>query len=335
MSSASTHYRVPSLRISVVIPVYNAEEFVTQAVESALEQPQTGEVLLVEDGSSDESLSVCEKLAAAYENVRLFRHRGGENRGAAASRNLGIRRARFRFIAFLDADDFYLPGRFTVAEQILAAQEEVDGVYEAIGCHFETEADEALWDSLGHSKLTTVRDGIDPEDLFKELSPLGRGGHCHLNGLTVRKDVAEKAGFLAEELVFGEDVSWVLRLAAVGRLQPGCIDRPVAMRRVHAGNRITQLRDGERIWKIRLSMWLSLLDWMRANRDVADDHKRELVLRRILSDVHVSVPKGESTLRMRLSASKRYLVILARRPSLLWDRIFVRGTIRSLVRCQR
>lgn len=86
-----------------------------QPVASALAEPETGEVLLVEETSPDGALAVCEQLAARDERVRVLRHPGGENRGAAASRNLGIQQASCLFIGFLDTDDYYLPGRFTTA----------------------------------------------------------------------------------------------------------------------------------------------------------------------------------------------------------------------------
>ena len=100
------------MTVSVVIPVYQAAAFVEQAVESALAQPETGEVLLVEDGSGDGSLAECERLAAGDGRVRLLRHPNGENRGAGASRNLGIEQSTCPLVAFLDADDYYLLGRF-------------------------------------------------------------------------------------------------------------------------------------------------------------------------------------------------------------------------------
>ena len=69
-----------TLQISVIIPVYNAAKYITQAVESALSQPETAEVLLIEDGSPDNSLEVCQDLEKKYSKVKLLRHPDGENR---------------------------------------------------------------------------------------------------------------------------------------------------------------------------------------------------------------------------------------------------------------
>src|SRR5690554_4082261 len=99
-------------QVSVIIPVYNAANFVTQAVESAVVLGEVGEVIVVEDGSPDNALDICRELADKYSKVKLFQHPNGENRGPGASRNLGIMNASFDFISFLDADDWYLPNRF-------------------------------------------------------------------------------------------------------------------------------------------------------------------------------------------------------------------------------
>ena len=60
------------MKISIIIPIYNAANFVTQAVESAQAQSETAEVILIEDGPSDDSLAICHTLADKYENVHLL-----------------------------------------------------------------------------------------------------------------------------------------------------------------------------------------------------------------------------------------------------------------------
>lgn len=89
-------------QISVTIPVYNTADFVEQAVESALIQPQTEEVILVEDASSDNSLDVCQKLAAVNKRVHLFHHPDGGKHGCSASRSLAVQKSTCEYIAFLE-----------------------------------------------------------------------------------------------------------------------------------------------------------------------------------------------------------------------------------------
>lgn len=115
--------------ISVVIPVFNAEEFVREAVLSALIIPEVQQIILVEDTSPDNCLKICQDLVREFPHkVELHRHPEGTRQGAAASRNLGIKKAIGKYIAFLDADDYYLPQRFVRALQIFNHNPFVDYV---------------------------------------------------------------------------------------------------------------------------------------------------------------------------------------------------------------
>src|SRR5689334_20372935 len=114
--------------VSVVIPVYNAAGFIRTAVESALMQSEVKEVILVEDASPDGSLAECEKLVAEYSLLRLYRHPEGANKGAGASRNLGMEKASHEYISFLDADDYFLPDRFKETFSVFQKNPDADGV---------------------------------------------------------------------------------------------------------------------------------------------------------------------------------------------------------------
>jgi len=101
--------------VSVVVPCYNAAETVAEAIGSVLAQSHRNlECLAVDDGSTDETLTLLEKLAAQDDRVRVLRHEGGANRGVAASRNLALDHAAGAWIALLDADDAWLPEKLEV-----------------------------------------------------------------------------------------------------------------------------------------------------------------------------------------------------------------------------
>ena len=133
------------MEITVVIPVYNAEKYLTKSVESALSQPQVGEIILIEDRSPDKSLELCMDLQSKHSKVKVLRHADNKNLGAAESRNLGIRSAKHQYIAFLDADDYFLPERFDVPCEILTKYKDIDGVYESIGMHFYSDTARKKW----------------------------------------------------------------------------------------------------------------------------------------------------------------------------------------------
>ena len=90
--------------ISVVVPVYNVSDYLHFAMDSLIKQPsQNFEVILVNDGSTDNSPQLCEEYAKRYENVSVF-HK--ENGGLSDARNLGVSKASSEWILFLDPDDY-------------------------------------------------------------------------------------------------------------------------------------------------------------------------------------------------------------------------------------
>lgn len=277
------------MQVSVIIPVYNAAAYVEQAVESALEQPETAEVVLVEDGSSDGSLAVCERLAAARDQVRLYRHPNGENRGAGASRNLAIEKSIYQYIAFLDADDYFLPGRFAVTKEVFADDPTLDGIYEAIGTHFEDEDAKREYYRFGEgSDLTTVTVRLSPEKLLVELV---RGGHgsFSVDGLTLKRCVFDRTGLFDEGLRLHQDSVLIEKLLVAARLAPGVLNEPVAVRRVHGGNRYLAKQSFSRVYRNRAKAFGVLWEWGRTLEATQNKH---LLLERSLR--FVAYVRGDS-----------------------------------------
>lgn len=243
------------MEFSVIIPVYNAEAYVRQAVESALEQSETAEVLLIEDGSLDRSLEVCQELEKEYEKVRLLRHADGKNYGAGATRNVGIKNAKYDFISFLDADDYFLPGRFQVPKTLFEKYTHIDGVYEAIGVHYASSDAEERWLAEYGKKLLTMTENVEPGRLF-DILVNGRKGYFTLDGLVARKTIFEKCGYFFENLRLHQDTAMIIQLAEYGTLLPGRLNIPVAMRRVHSQN-----RHRARNHRTRALFWRTLFCW--------------------------------------------------------------------------
>lgn len=93
--------------ISVIVPVYNAEKYLYRCIDSILEQTFTNfELLLVDDGSSDNSGIICDEYACKDSRIRVF-HK--ENGGVSSARNIGLDYARGNWIAFVDSDDYVYP----------------------------------------------------------------------------------------------------------------------------------------------------------------------------------------------------------------------------------
>lgn len=100
--------------LSVIVPFYNAKDTIPRTVESVLGQPRADciELLLMDDGSRDEGGAVCDRYAESHAGPGLVRVIHKENGGASSAMNLGIQKARGRYICFLDADDWWVSGFF-------------------------------------------------------------------------------------------------------------------------------------------------------------------------------------------------------------------------------
>ena len=116
--------------VSIVTIFYDAKQFVGEAIESVLGQTYSDwELLLVDDGSSDGSSRIAQGYAEEHpDRIRYLEHPGHVNRGMSASRNVGIGHARGALIAFLDADDVWLPHKLEKQVAIMAEQPEAAAI---------------------------------------------------------------------------------------------------------------------------------------------------------------------------------------------------------------
>jgi glycosyltransferase involved in cell wall biosynthesis len=250
--------------ISVIIPVFNAGKFVKKAVESALILPEVKEVLLIEDGSSDNSLEICKELEIENDKISLFTHSNNQNKGAGLSRNIGIENAKGDFIAFLDADDYYLPNRFEAEKNIFEAQSDVDGVYGALGFHYYSNEGKQKFDDASFGKLTTLNGRPEPDQLFLSLTWLHPkiNGHFSVVALTLKRKIFEDKAEKFNALKMHEDTVFIVQLSLTCKLVAGMIDKPVALRGVHDNNRIVNNKD----LQSRLIMWQELYQWAKTSK---------------------------------------------------------------------
>ncbi len=121
-----------STLISVIIPVYNTEQYISCCIDSVLSQSFTNfELILVDDGSKDGSGTICDEYAKKDNRIRVF-HKG--NGGVSSARNLGLDNARGEWIYFVDSDDELLPGGLqTLVDGICDDVDIVGGGYERFG----------------------------------------------------------------------------------------------------------------------------------------------------------------------------------------------------------
>src|SRR5215212_3944019 len=112
--------------VTAIIIFFNEERFIREAIESVFAQTYDNwELLLVDDGSTDGSTQIALDYAHQYRaKVRYLEHPGHQNRGMSAARNLGISYARGQYVAFLDADDVWMPHKLHQQVEILDSHPE-------------------------------------------------------------------------------------------------------------------------------------------------------------------------------------------------------------------
>ncbi|MDN3695213.1 glycosyltransferase family 2 protein [Chryseobacterium tructae] len=262
------------MRISVVIPVYNAEKFVSQAVDSVLPFDEVHEIILIEDKSPDNALKICHQLAEKHEKVKLYQHPDKENHGAGPSRNLGIEKSTGDFVAFLDADDYFLPNRFD-AEKELFKDPKVEGVYGALGVHYYSEKAKEQYYQLFGDRLTTVYKKYEPKDVFPgQLHMLGSFGLFSIDTLTVRREslMNKVKPLFKPHLRLHEDTEFLFRLSYYLDLYPGILDKAIAIRGVHENNRITKV--DLRVINPAVSraiLWKEVDLWSQTENEISED----------------------------------------------------------------
>ncbi len=287
--------------VSVIIPVYNAIAFLEEAVESALAQEETEEVLLIEDGSQDDSLSLCIKLAQKYPKVFCYHHPNRQNLGIGASRNLGIEKAKTPYLAFLDADDYFLANRFKKAKEVFLQHADADAVYSALINKFEREELKIAWEAKGHPHIHTMSHAIPPTELFQAIVEK-RNGHFLPSSVIIKKETFDKVGgFPTIMKVFAEDIHMFLRISAIGNFYAGEIQKPLGVHRVHGTN--LMLEDNEQNFLVNTRVNEDILEWLVDMK--VDDEKGKLLLLRCIIDFgkyHLTFsPKGE---KRKLLAAK-------------------------------
>lgn len=137
------------MKVSVIIPCYNAERYLAQCLDSVLAQSERAiEVIVVDDGSKDGTLSLANAYAEADDRVRVLHQ---ENAGVSAARNRGLECARGEWVTFVDGDDVLLPQALHI--MLSAAGEETDMVVCAHETFDETGTTQVFWPTTNWARL--------------------------------------------------------------------------------------------------------------------------------------------------------------------------------------
>ena len=207
--------------VSVVIPYYNREQYIDEAIQSVLAQTlKPLEIIIVNDGSREDSRRYLDRYAGLCIVIDL-----PVNVGLAAARNEGIRRARGRFIAFLDDDDLWLPGKLEQQLRYMGEHPRCDAVHGAAWA-FHSDTPDHLYTRDWPGPLSLAR------ALRREYSVLPQT-------MLIRADVVRALGGYDPLFRRGEDYEFTIRCAAAGyRIES--IREPLARIRRQGHERLTK-----------------------------------------------------------------------------------------------
>ena len=197
--------------VSVIIPVYNCERYIAEAIQSVLSQTYRAlEVIIVDDGSTDKSASIVKSFDSS---IRYYYQ---PNRGQAVAMNQGINLAHGDYLAFLDADDLWTKNKTMLQMQAFKVHPAVDIVSGHIKQFFSPELDENFTKKI---KCVT------------ELMP----GHT-LKAMLAKREVFDRIGLFETNWDVGVEMSWHLR-AIEADLNIMMLPELVFLRRIHESNK--------------------------------------------------------------------------------------------------
>jgi len=181
-------------KVSIIIPTYNRDKFITRALESVFNQTfHDYEIIVVDDGSTDNTPEILKKYDGKIRTIRQ------NNQGISKSRNLGISQSNGKYIAFLDSDDYWVPEKLEEQVKILDSHPNVGIVYARMPIVNEQGAQVGMKPA-----------GISGKN-FKEL--LEVWGDLPTSSIMIRKECFDKAGVFDTSLATMEDIDMWIRIA--------------------------------------------------------------------------------------------------------------------------
>ena len=195
--------------VSIVIPTYNRAEVIERAIDSAIAQTVTEtEIIVVDDASTDETVSILE----SYEDqIQYYCH--DQNRGGSAARNMGISEASGDYIAFLDSDDVWKP---TKLEKQINLLEDRGENWVAAYCDFKQTRSNRVVEKIDHfvRRPTGLEGG---EELIDRIF-LRTFAHGGASTIMVKRDALDELGGFDADFQRHQDLEFLVRLLQIGML---------------------------------------------------------------------------------------------------------------------
>ena len=193
------------LKYSVIIPVYNVENYLHRCINSILVQEYTNlEILLIDNGSTDSSGSICDTYASEYSNISAYHI---ENHGVGSARNFGLAKAQGEFICFVDADDYLVGNLFSDMEN------QLDSGLDLLVFSYYNSLEKNLSETTRSAKILPIEGKKDRNQfiaLFTELF-LSEMMYTVWNKI-YRREFLEGHRIMFEQYELGEDVRFNLNV---------------------------------------------------------------------------------------------------------------------------
>jgi glycosyltransferase involved in cell wall biosynthesis len=196
--------------ISVIIPVYNTEKYLAEAIDSILAQTYSPlEIIVVDDGSIDKTAKVAQQYGSSV------RYHYQQNQGISAARNAGIALAKGEFFAFLDADDLWVPQKLDLQMRFFIVNNELEAVFGHTQQFYSPELEESLRQKI-------------------YCPPESMGGYL-VSTLLIQRSTFFRVGRFDTRWQTGTDVSWYLQARDIG-FNFQMLPDVVHLRRLHDKN---------------------------------------------------------------------------------------------------
>jgi hypothetical protein len=185
--------------VSVIIPTYNTARYLSEALESVMDQTYKDiEVIVIDDGSTDDTREIVQLYRMRDRRIRYCLQ---DNSGPSAARNRGMREANGTYIAFLDADDLWMPRKIEKQIAILARNAHIGFVY--CDNHFVDRDRREITDYVRKIKLVG---GHMAYDLYNDFFLI-------TSAVVMRASCCDTIGYFREDMLVGEDYEYFLKLA--------------------------------------------------------------------------------------------------------------------------
>ena len=264
------------MKVSVVIPVFNGENYIDHSIKSCLIQDEVGEIIVIDDGSLDSTCEIVQKLGNL--DQRIILKKLDKNYGSSKARNIGIDLSNCELISFLDADDYFLPNRFAKGINCLKKYPEIHGTYEPIKNFFEKNY---KYSREAEANIVFLTEDVKETQLFDYLIKDNKSFFSIIS-LILRSESIKGKIYFDEDFKYGQDIDYLYNVTRNLILKNANVKEIKILRRIHNSNVTSSI--GIQIFNPRkklIDKWFKIL----LTENFTPKQARYLVYRKICYDL--------------------------------------------------